>query len=118
MFNESCQVDPLDQDDTIEWSNCVDDEVRIDIRIECTLAEDGVSVNVKTEARMFEETTCANNDSDGFESRAVLVSPCGDSCTPVSLNSPGEGSVLEVTNEDEGGDFAEIRVTVSNGLQP
>jgi hypothetical protein len=49
--------------------------------------------------------TCLTTDLDGDESRAIVLAPCGDSCTPTSMNAPVEGSTLKVRNEDEGGDF-------------
>jgi hypothetical protein len=117
-FNQFCFVDPLDQEDQVSFSRCVDDEVRLDVVITCNLAPDRRSVAVTTSANLFEETTCVNNDRDGDEARAVLVPACNGGCQPSSLNSPGSGLVLRVNNEDEGGDFAEINVSVTNNQAP
>jgi hypothetical protein len=118
LFSEFCQVDPLDQHDEIEWSRCVDDEVRVDLKITCDLAPDRRSVTVTTAANLFEETTCLNGDHDGDETRAVLVPACAGGCVPSSLNSPGSGEILKIRNEDEGGDFADFNVTITNNQQP
>jgi hypothetical protein len=124
-------VDPFERESRFIWDGavwspflytvrgdapvCVDDEVRIEVDVTCRISEeDFESVSVETEVRLYEGTTCLSEDQDGEESRAILLDPCGADCTSVPMNAPIDGTTLKVRNEDEGGDFANINVTMSN----
>jgi hypothetical protein len=118
-FSEACYVDPLDPTDVITWSKCVDNEVRVDVEIVCSLvSDDAKRVNVASKVQMFEETTCANRDLDGDEVRATSpLDACEEGCSTVFLNSPNSGDDLVVNNDDEGGDNATLHIQVRNILQ-
>lgn len=118
-FQNVCHVDPLDPEDEIHWSECVDNEVRAELDITCRLvSEDGTKVTVSTVARLFEETTCLNTDQDGVQSRFTPpLEACGDDCPVVFLNSPNDGEDLVVNNDDEGGDKATFHITMQNRRQ-
>jgi hypothetical protein len=120
-FQNVCHVDPLDPEDEVHWSECVDNEVRAELDITCRLlAADGTKVTVSTEARLFEESTCLNTDRDGIQSRFTPpLEPCDsdDACPTVFLNSPSDGEALVVHNDDEGGDKATFTITMRNRRQ-
>ena len=46
LFNQECLVDPFDREASFSYDQCVDDEVRLEIAVDCSLSEDNVSVNV------------------------------------------------------------------------
>lgn len=116
LFSEVCRVDPLDPTDEITWSKCVDNEVRIELKISCSLASDDAKrVNVSSNVKLFEESTCANQDLDGEQSRATPpLEACEGGCTPTFLNSPSAGDDLVVSNDDEGRDNATLHISMKN----
>jgi len=115
-FHDTCFVDPLDTEDEIEWSECVGDEVRAELRIKCSLSSaDAKEVSVSTTAKLFEETTCLNSDEDGSQFRATSPLPaCEDGCPDIFLNSPQGGQDLVVNNTDEGGDRVTLTIKMHN----
>jgi hypothetical protein len=115
-FSEVCRVDPLDPTDEIAWSECVDYEVRVELKISCSLVSaDAKRVNVSTTVKLFEETTCSNHDLDGQQFRATPpFSACEDGCDPTFLNSPSSGPELVVSNDDEAGDNATWNISMRN----
>ncbi len=106
VFGEECIVDPFDREDSFTFSQCVD-EVRIEVAVSCRLGLDNTSVNVTTNAVLFEGTSCATTDRDGEQVRDFLVPACGAGCTPTPLD-------LTVSNTDEGGDSAVLQLQIQN----
>ncbi|MEY4544940.1 MAG: hypothetical protein RL685_1135 [Pseudomonadota bacterium] len=111
VFSQECLVDPFDREASFSYDRCVDDEVRLEIAVECSLSEfDNESVNVNFEARLFEGTTCLTDDRDGIQKRGILANPIctNGECGPTALQ-------FRIANDDEGGDKAEIDVQIING---
>jgi hypothetical protein len=117
-FQRVCFVDPLDATDEISWSECVDNEVRAELKITCQLlATDAKQVTVSTVVKLFEESTCLNDDQDGIQSRFTPPLPAcedPDGCPKIWLNSPNDGEALVVNNDDEGGDKATFHISMRN----
>jgi len=108
---QECLVDPFDPIDEWHFSECVDDEVRVELKVKCQLADDKKSVIVETDARLFEGSTCNTEDQDGSTTGAFTFAPvCEPTCSPGSIN-------IELLNEDEGGDRFELNLTVQNNQQ-
>jgi hypothetical protein len=79
------------------------------------LQPDAKRVNVSSNVKLFEESTCANHDLDGEVTRFTPpLDACEGGCTPTFLNSPSAGDDLVVSNDDEGGDSATLHISMQN----
>jgi hypothetical protein len=79
-------------------------ECRVELRLTGQMLDDN-SVRVTGEGILFEGTSETTNDLDGRRDFVFIV-PRGKTVS----------NQQRVNNDDEGGDFADIRLTVSNAL--
>jgi hypothetical protein len=104
-----CSVDPSNRFSTFFTGGngtCVDDEAKIDITVECRLLGDDETVQVKVIGKLFESDSCPNSDEDGSGEQTLNLAP----------DQTGTFT-FRVDNTDEGGDFADINLSVTNGEQ-
>jgi hypothetical protein len=83
------------------------DEVRVEVHV---AIQDGPSslpgwVLANVTARLFEGTNCLNNDLDGVTTRAFWIRP-----------NTTTTDVFRVRNNDEPGDYADLRLDVHNAV--
>jgi hypothetical protein len=103
IFSEECLVDPFDREETIHYSQCVD-EVRVEVDVECKLALNNTDVDVDILSRLYEGTNCTTDEKEGETERNFVVEACGASCAPHTVD-------FTVTNDS---DKARIRLQVTN----
>jgi hypothetical protein len=93
---------PLPATDTFEWKEGMGGEVRIEVVCSVTALSNG-SVDVSCNVKLFEGTSTSTDDLDGRASGGKVVGV-----------GASEVVSIDVKNTDEGGDHAEIRLTVTN----
>jgi hypothetical protein len=94
--------DPLPATTTFDWTERMGGEVRIELVCSATAQSSG-AVAVSCQAKLFEGTSTGSNDLDGTGTGSGVVAVGASQVVAV-----------DVKNTDEGGDHAEIRLTVSN----
>jgi uncharacterized protein with LGFP repeats len=85
-----------------EW--CVGGEVRVELELDVFAGNNG-DVIVKGEARMYEGTSCHNDDLEDTEPIRLVV-------PPGKFHEPG--TITLRNSESDGGDVAEIKLNFSN----
>lgn len=105
----SCSVDPRNRFASFFTGGdgtCVDDEIKINITVECILLNDDETVQVRVTGSLFESSSCPNSDLDGIEVQVRNLAP--DQTATFAFR---------VNNTVEGDDFADINLTVTNSEQ-
>ncbi len=82
---------------------CVDDEVMTDATVVCTLDPTTERVTVTVNSRLLESNACPNGDLDGQNSLTVVLD-----------SGQADSRSFRVNNSDEGGDFADWSLAMSN----
>lgn len=89
--------------DTEVVSNCVGDEVRVELIVTTQRSIYSPTALVSIRAHLFEGTWCGNNDLDGDK--------------PITAFQMNPGDIVSksfrVDNTDEGGDYANIKLTLA-----
>jgi hypothetical protein len=113
-FDESYDLEPntpghpAAQASPDPWLRCTGDEVRTRLKLELDLDQHDRSVNVGLVAKMFEGSSCPNDDLDSTVNRSVHVAEDGTSSFSF---------VME--NEEWGGeDTITVNLTVENNVAP
>ena len=101
-FNRTIAIGTNITEDTYVASGCAGGEVRVEATFR--VVHIGTTVRVYPSVRMFEGTSCGNNDLDGSSSIPSFT---------VGTNSTVSNS-MSVNNTDEGGDSATVRFSVRN----
>lgn len=82
---------------------CAGDEVRVRVELTASLAPVGGAILVNGTVKLFEGTSCTTSDLDGSQTVNFTVN-AGQTVT----------QNIHVQNDDEGGDFVDVVLTVSN----
>jgi hypothetical protein len=114
QFDESVTVEPntptnpATAEQIIEWTRCTGGEVRARFKVTVSLNEHDRSVEVKTVGRMYEATSCNDDDLDGTKTKLQVV--------------PEDGSlgVAFVVNNEEftGEDKIQVNLVIDNEIAP
>jgi hypothetical protein len=105
-FQDFCEVTTSAPTSTITIggsATCVDDEAMTTTTAVCTLDPATETVTVTLNTQLFEENACPNSDLDGQ-----------GSLTSVLGIGQSDSRTLHVANTDEGGDFTDWSLTITN----
>jgi len=94
---------PLPASQPFSWSVGMGGEVRIEILCAATAVGHAGTVKVDCDAKLFEGTSESTDDLDGRASGSVTV----------RVNKTKD-LIIGVNNTDDGGDWASIKLTISN----
>jgi hypothetical protein len=86
----------------LEMEVKVGGELRVELRLDASLSANGDAI-IEGDTKLFEGTSEESNDLDGEKQFTVLV-PAG----------AAERKEFTIRNEDEGGDFAEVKLNFTN----
>lgn len=100
-------LNPVQTQQQITISECVGDEVRVELRISLRLLADNVSVETIVQTSLFEGTACDTDDLEDSDSRSVVVAEDSGQSVSIHLESEGVG----------GGDTADIDLNIVNQRQ-
>jgi len=89
----------------LSFEVCAGGEVRIELEVGVNLREDDKIAVITILAKMYEGTTCHNNDYEGGHKVTIEVAP----------NSPAS-SDFRLWNKDEGDDYADFYLRFTNGV--
>ncbi len=95
-------VDSWDPQGVMTLVGVAGDEVRIELSADAAVRPDG-SVRIGVNTKLFEGTSDTTDDLDGQRSTSQIVPP--DAVVQIPVN---------IKNDDEGGDHAEISLVISN----
>lgn len=95
-------VDSWDPQSVMQLVGKAGGEVRVELAATAAMRPDG-SARVQIEVKMFEGTSEESSDLDGTRSTTVVVNADQIVQVPIRIN-----------NDDEGGDFADISLVISN----
>jgi len=93
---------------TFEWTRCTGGEVRARVKVTVRLNEHDRSAEVTLTSRMFEGTSCSDNDLDSTTTKLLVVPEDG---------SKSVNYLME--NEEFGGeDTIRVILTITNTIAP
>lgn len=88
---------------------CAGDEVRVFLYVDVRDGPNDRSITATVYARLYEGTSCSTSDLDGSRSAGTFTIPAN---TTISVPT------FRVKNTQEGGDWADLTVTIRNDIQP